>query len=224
MHNLLTTYLARFMRRRYLLNPDLPDRIPRVLHALPGADAVVLGRDAHAAAPAADDQVPGAVGPVELHAADDGPVHARRVRDVAHLAARQRPADRLPGPVGLQVHAPERQVLHELPAQDRQAPESRRVLQGVVDGGQVRLVQHLVEGVRVLAEVCVAGGGDTLVVFFLLLPLGGGVEVAPVYLVDFMSWSIAWSRAGYIDTDVRGARNTVFGFLFICSLERICVF
>jgi hypothetical protein len=82
-------------------------------HPLP--DARLRGRPPHASPSTAQNQIPRPITRVRSHARYHRAMYQRIIGHIPRLAARQRPADGLPSPVGLQVHASEGEVLHYLP-------------------------------------------------------------------------------------------------------------
>ncbi len=65
-----------------LLNPDLIDWVSVSLNTLPLPDAELVGSYPHSSASSADDQIPGTIALILVHAADDRTMDARRVRDI----------------------------------------------------------------------------------------------------------------------------------------------
>jgi hypothetical protein len=81
-----------------------------MLNTHPLADAHFARGNSDAPAPASNNQVPRSVGWVATQPPDDAAMYACVARHVANLAPWERPADGLPGVVGLQVHAAEGEV------------------------------------------------------------------------------------------------------------------
>lgn len=123
-----------------------PDGIALPLQNIPLPDTQMLRRLPDAPAASADDQIPGAVFLVRLHAPDGAVVDLGVLGDVARLAHGQREGDSFPGAVRAQVHAAEGHVFHEFPAQDRGGGEAVVELEAVVQDALCRC------GFQVLVE------------------------------------------------------------------------
>ena len=85
----------------------------------------------------------------------------RIVGHIPRLTSGQRPADGFPRPVGLQVHAPEGQVLHYLPGHHRGPGQTAAEGEGVV---QARAGGELGEGVDVPLSLRLGRGRGFVVV------------------------------------------------------------
>ena len=60
-------------------------------------------------------------------------MNPRIIGDIANLPARKRPNDGFPTTVGLEIHPPEREVLHHLPTQHPDVADAVVETQAVVD-------------------------------------------------------------------------------------------
>ena len=93
-----------------LLHPYLADWTAIPLDTHPFADAVLLGSPSHSSPSTANDQVPRAIMLVRLHPTNYTAVDASVFGNVSNLAARERPADRLPRTILLKIHATKRHI------------------------------------------------------------------------------------------------------------------
>src|SRR4051812_8129565 len=78
-----------------------------------------LRRNTYTTTTATNNHITRTVPLVGLHTANSRNVNFSIFRHITHLATRQGPANRLPRPIRLQIHATERQPLHDAPRNNR---------------------------------------------------------------------------------------------------------